>query len=240
MREERATVKLPMVEIFETVEGEGTKAGHPTTFVRVYNCNLRCTWCDTPYSYAPAKPEFFATVAEIAAKVESYGNKYVCLTGGEPLMHGDKSLKLVQALASLPEIEDVHIETNGAIDLLPFARLREEDVHVRKKVRFILDYKLPASGEQEKMIHGNFALLSEKDEIKFVIADENDFLVAVDVLERWHRKGQPLFSPVWSTMPPERLVALLLKHKRTKRKLLDVKLNMQLHKIIWDPDRRGV
>ncbi|MBA4494901.1 radical SAM protein [Paenactinomyces guangxiensis] len=227
--------RLPMVEVFQTVEGEGTKAGFPTTFVRVFNCNLRCTWCDTPYSYAPAKPEYFATISEIVEQVKQYPSKYICLTGGEPLMHGRKSLLLLKALAGIDTVEDIHIETNGAIHLGPFHELRESDPLTGKKARFILDYKLPASGENEKMILENFSYLRDSDEIKFVIGSEEDFKMAVEIVERWVNKGVPLFSPVWETMSPEKLVSLILKHQLT-----NVKLNLQIHKVIWDPDARGV
>ncbi|MFC7441953.1 7-carboxy-7-deazaguanine synthase QueE [Laceyella putida] len=224
-----------MVEIFQTVEGEGTRAGYPTTFVRVFNCNLRCTWCDTPYSYAPAKPEYFATIADIVNEVKRYGNHHICLTGGEPLIHGEKSLLLIQALARVEEVRDLHIETNGAIHLAPFHEWREAEPDLGKKVRFVLDYKLPASGEQDKMIEENFAFLRETDEVKFVIADEADFDVAVQVVNRLVKRGVPLFSPVWETMPPARLVELML-----AAHLTHVKLNLQLHKVIWDPNARGV
>ncbi len=227
--------KLPMVEIFQTVEGEGTRAGFPTTFVRVYNCNLRCSWCDTTYSYAPHAPAFFATLAEIVRQVEAYGNHYVCLTGGEPLMHGETSLALVEALASVPKVRDVHIETNGAIDLTPFARLRSRDSRAAQTVRFIMDWKLPASGEAERMLPGNLRLLEPQDELKFVVADDADFAEACRVLDEYRPRALALFSPVWETMPPARLVEKLLQSGRK-----DVKLNMQIHKIIWHPDTRGV
>lgn len=227
-------VKLPMVEIFETVEGEGTMAGFPTTFVRIFNCNLRCVWCDTTYSYAPAKPAFFASIEEIVQQVKGFGHRHVCLTGGEPLMHGDKSLFLLKALATIEEIDDLHVETNGAIDLTPFHTWRQKEESIGYKVRFILDYKLPGSGEQDKMLLENFALLRESDEIKFVIANEDDFQVAVDIIQRYVKKGIPLFSPVWESMKPDQLVSLMLKHR------LNGKLNLQLHKVIWDPSARGV
>lgn len=234
-RSESSEEKIPMTEWFQTVEGEGSRAGFPTTFVRVYNCNLRCVWCDTKYSYAPSRPAFYASIEEIVEKVRSYGNQYVCLTGGEPLMHGEKSLRLIQALAEMEELVDVHIETNGSIHLAPFVELRNTHPDVGKKVRFIVDYKLPASGENHRMVYDNFALLEDQDEVKFVIADEQDFFLAKNVLAEWHRKGMPLFSPVWEEMPPYKLVALMLEHR-----LVNVKLSLQLHKIIWDPRRRGV
>jgi 7-carboxy-7-deazaguanine synthase len=228
-------MKLPMVEIFETVEGEGLKSGFPTTFVRVFNCNLRCTWCDTTYSYAPAKAEFFATIQEITEKVTELGNVNVCLTGGEPLMHGEKSLALIKEIADLPFIEDIHIETNGAINLKAFIDLRNDREKVKEKVRFIMDYKLPASGEMDKMVAENFHYLEEQDEIKFVIQDRNDYEVAVQTYKELHQKGTGLFSPVWGKLAPDTLVNWILADKLTK-----VKLNLQTHKYIWDPDLRGV
>lgn len=150
-------------------------------------------------------------------------------------MHGEKSLQLVRALAEQEIAEDIHIETNGAVDLAPFAELRRHHAPSGQKVRFILDYKLPASGENESMLLSNFEHLRDDDEIKFVIADQNDFDHAVHVLKNHLLRGVPLFSPVWETMPPERLVRLMLEHRLSR-----VKLNLQMHKIIWHPDQRGV
>lgn len=229
--------KLPMVELFETVEGEGKMAGYPTTFVRLFNCNLRCTWCDTPYSYAPERPAFTATIEEITHRVQTYGHGVVCLTGGEPLMHGVKSLALTYQLALLPDVWDVHIETNGAIDLLPFCELRRQAPAVDDKVRFVMDYKLPASGETNRMHLPNFSLLAPQDEVKFVVGSEADFLHALEVLTRYPTEAAVLFSPVWETMPPARLVELMLQHRPQQGK---ARINMQLHKVIWDPEARGV
>lgn len=223
-------IRIPMVEIFETVEGEGTRAGFPTVFVRLFGCNLRCTWCDTKYSYPPAEAENVMTIAEIISKVSSYRSRHICLTGGEPLLYGEKSLALIDALAELEQVDDLHIETNGAIDLALFV----ERV-TSPKVRYIMDFKLPDSGEMEQMVMSNFALLREQDELKFVIGSEHDFRTAVEVLEQHPTKALPMFSPVWETMPPRKLVEHMLDAGLSK-----VKLNMQLHKIIWDPAMRGV
>ncbi|GGI45350.1 7-carboxy-7-deazaguanine synthase [Paenibacillus marchantiophytorum] len=223
-------IRIPMVEIFETVEGEGTRAGFPTIFVRLFGCNLRCTWCDTKYSYPPAEAENVMTIAEIVSKVSSFRSRHICLTGGEPLLYGEKSLALIEALAELEQVDDLHIETNGAIDLAMFV----ERV-ASPKVRYIMDFKLPDSGEMEQMIMSNFALLREQDELKFVIGSELDFSTAVNVLEQHPTKALPMFSPVWETMPPHKLVEHMLSAGLSK-----VKLNMQLHKIIWDPAMRGV
>lgn len=226
---------LPMVEIFETIEGEGMAAGFPTVFVRAFHCNLRCKWCDTLYSYAPAKPEFEATVGEIAERIEQFASRRICFTGGEPLIHREKSAALLAAMSDLEQIVDIHVETNGAIDLEPFDRMRRENERLRDKVRFVMDYKLPASGEMNKMIDSNFDFLAGRDEVKFVIGSDQDFEMATNIVRRHHKQGTVLFSPVWETMEPKRLVEKVLQEP-----LPDVKVSMQLHKIIWDPKQRGV
>lgn len=228
---EPRAIRLPMVEIFETVEGEGTRAGFPTVFVRLFGCNLRCVWCDTKYSYPPAEAEMTMTIDEIAAQVEGqYKSEHICMTGGEPLLYGSRSGALLEALCGIERIKDVHVETNGAIDLAPFLR----DI-ASPKARYIMDYKLPDSGENEAMLHDNFALLRPQDEVKFVIASDADFDYAVKVLAEYPTKALALFSPVWESMPPAKLVERML-----AAGLTGVKLNMQLHKIIWDPAQRGV
>ncbi|TCP29849.1 7-carboxy-7-deazaguanine synthase [Scopulibacillus darangshiensis] len=234
-KEEYGNWTLPMVEIFETVEGEGMGQGLPTVFVRVFHCNLRCTWCDTPYSYAPEKPEFEATIDDIVEKVSTFPSRRICFTGGEPLIHRQKSAALIKAMAELDHIVDIHIETNGAIDLMPFDELRRSDDLLMSKVRFVMDYKLPDSGETDKMVHSNFDCLMEQDEVKFVIAGDEDFDYAKRVVSKYNSSGQVLFSPVWEAMAPDRLVEKVLAEP-----LPDVKISMQLHKVIWDPNRRGV
>jgi 7-carboxy-7-deazaguanine synthase len=227
--------KLPMVEIFETVEGEGLQAGYPTVFVRVFHCNLRCTWCDTTYSYAPAKPEFEATIDEIISTIRSFRSSRICFTGGEPLIHREKSAALLMAMADLAHIVDIHIETNGAINLVPFENLRNSHPELQRKMRFVMDYKLPASGEMDKMNLGNFKELKNQDEIKFVIGSEDDFEITKQVVGEHYRNGQICVSPVWESMPPRKLVELLLENP-----LPNAKLSLQLHKVIWHPDERGV
>jgi 7-carboxy-7-deazaguanine synthase len=226
----RNELRIPMVEIFETVEGEGTRAGFPTIFVRLFGCNLRCSWCDTTYSYPPAEAERYMTIGEIVGETRRYRSKHLCLTGGEPLLYGGRSMALIEALLEIDELVDLHVETNGAVDLAPFI----ENIN-SPKVRYIMDFKLPDSGETDKMILSNLSLLRERDELKFVIGSEQDFMAAKQILDSCTTAALPLFSPVWETMPPVRLVSLMLEHG-----LSHVKLNMQLHKVIWDPATRGV
>jgi 7-carboxy-7-deazaguanine synthase len=227
--------QLPMVEIFETVEGEGLQAGYPTVFVRVFHCNLRCTWCDTTYSYSPAKPEFEATIDEIISTIKSFRSSRICFTGGEPLIHREKSAALLMAMADLEHIVDIHIETNGAIDLHPFENLRNSHPELQRKMRFVMDYKLPASGEMDKMNLDNFKEIQNQDEIKFVVGSEEDFEITKKVVGEHYRNGQICVSPVWESMPPRRLVELLLENP-----LPNAKLSLQLHKVIWHPEERGV
>lgn len=224
------TGTLPLVEIFETVEGEGTAAGYPTVFVRLFGCPLRCTWCDTAYSYAPHEPEMSLTIAEIRERVTSFKAARICLTGGEPLLYKTRAADLLQALAELPQIVDVHVETSGAIALDYFLR-----AVVSEKVRYIVDYKLPDSGEEARMHLPNLALLRPCDELKFVIAGERDFERACAVLRTHEIRATALFSPVWGRMEPARLVERLLAEG-----LAHARVSLQMHKVIWDPDRRGV
>lgn len=229
-RGEPMDMQLPMVEIFETIEGEGTRAGFPTVFVRLFGCNLRCAWCDTLYSYPPAEAEFVMSIGQIVEEASKYRSEHLCLTGGEPLLYGEKSAALIEALAATGRFTDLHIETNGAVDLTMFLERIQSPV-----VRYIMDYKLPGSGETDKMVVSNLSKLRKQDELKFVIGSVEDFYTVKEVLETYPTEALPLFSPVWETMPPARLVQLMLDHGLSR-----VKLSMQLHKIIWDPAARGV
>ncbi|MHB1628804.1 MAG: 7-carboxy-7-deazaguanine synthase QueE [Bacilli bacterium] len=221
---------LPLVEIFETIEGEGAAAGFPTVFVRLFGCPLRCAWCDTAYSYAPHRAEMTLTILEIVERVSAYRAARVCLTGGEPLMYKERSAALLQALAAIPRLVDIHVETSGAIDIDPFLSSVASD-----KVRYIVDYKLPASGESDRMHLPNLEYLRAQDELKFVIANAEDFEFACRVLETYRPRGTPLFSPVWGRMEPQELARRIL-----DRGLSQVKLSLQIHKVIWRPDQRGV
>jgi 7-carboxy-7-deazaguanine synthase len=226
--------KLPVSEIFQSLEGEGTKAGFPTTFIRLFGCNLKCSWCDTQYSYEPEESCEYLKISQIVARVMPYQNRNLCLTGGEPLIHGEKCLELLKALARLETVHDIHVETNGSVDLELFVKLRKQDFWVNRKMRFIMDYKLPGSGETARMLPANFDLLLGQDEIKFVIADDQDFEFALEVLKKWYFRGQLLFSPVWGRMDLKKLAELIIANN-----VKNAKLNLPFHKIIWGA-RRGV
>jgi 7-carboxy-7-deazaguanine synthase len=232
-RHPNSSAILPVSEIFQSLEGEGTKAGFPTTFIRLFGCNLKCSWCDAKYSYEPEGPCEYLKIPQIVTRVMRYQNQHLCLTGGEPLLHGEKSVALLKALARLETVLDLHVETNGAVDLGPFIKLRKQDFWVNRKLRFIMDYKLPSSGETARMVPANFDLLLDQDEIKLVIADEQDFGVALEVLKKWHFKGQLLFSPVWGRMDLGKLAELIIANN-----VKNAKFNLPFQKIIWGARQR--
>ena len=232
MSDRYAKIKLPIVEVFESIQGEGIHTGYITTFIRLYQCNLRCSWCDTKYSYLPSKPKEFLTIEEIITKVKEYNQQYICITGGEPLLYRKALPVLIEQLNSIDVVKDIDIETNGSLDLKPF---RENRSWENRKLRFCMDYKLNSSNESKYMLASNFALLRECDEIKFVIANEKDFCQALTVINEYYQRGSILLSPVTDSMKPDELVALMLKHK-----MHNAKLNLQLHKVVWDKNKTGV
>lgn len=211
---------LLVSEIFASIQGETSRAGLPFAFVRLTGCNLRCAWCDTPYAYEGGE-EY--REEEIVARVERFGIPRVTVTGGEPLLQPG-TFDLVRAF--LDREYTVQVETNGAVPL--------EGLDPRA-IR-IMDVKGPSSGEAGRMRWENFGLLSSRDEVKFVIADEADYLHAKEVLARYSKKGgfQALLSPATGRMPPERLAGWMVADA------LDARFQLQLHKIVWGPDRRGV
>ncbi len=205
-------------EIFLSIQGESLTAGFPTIFVRFTGCNLRCSYCDTKYAYSNGiemSPE------SIVTQIQKYSYKRVCLTGGEPLLQKD----LPELLKLLRDYE-VSIETNGSIDL--------KDVKLLDKHHFVMDMKVPSSEVTDKMQFKNFNILRDPDEIKFVIGNRSDYEWARQVIKDYHKKGIITFSPIFGSVEYSNIVEWMLEDK------LDVRFQLQLHKIIWDPEKRGV
>ena len=214
----RSATELKITEIFHSVQGESDSAGWPTTFVRLTGCPLRCTWCDTAYAFHGGR---WMTIDAVLDAVDGHGACHVCVTGGEPLAQRT-CLPLLARLCDAGY--RVSLETSGA---LPVA-------DVDPRVVKVLDLKLAASGEATRNDFDNLAHLQPHDQIKFVVADRNDFeeaaaLVRKHGLERW----TVWFSPVWESLPPARLADWLLESG------LNARLQVQLHKILWG-DRPGV
>lgn len=217
---------LRVTEIFHSIQGESTWAGLPCTFVRLTGCPLRCVWCDTEYSFHGG--EAFS-LTRILTRVEEVGTGLVEITGGEPLIHPN-AFVLVREL--LDRGYTVLVETSGAVDVSPL------DPRAHK----IMDLKCPDSGEVERNLWSNLDHLTPRDEVKFVVAGRGDYEWARDVI-RSRRLGRRveegdlkalLVSPVWGEVDLKALAGWILEDA------LPARLQLQLHKIIWDPKRRGV
>ena len=213
-------------EIFLSIDGEGYRTGLPVVFVRLYGCNLNCSYCDTRYSCEQQEYKEMS-LYDILAQVLSYGVPRVTLTGGEPLIHPGVKDLITSLVAN--DIE-VNIETNGAVDLDEFIEFK-----YNSKVVFTMDYKCKSSGMEEKMILSNLVFLQPKDVIKFVVSNYNEMEEMEYILEASKCKAQAYVSPVFGAIEPKELVEYVLDNG-----LNDVKVQVQLHKIIWEPTKRGV
>jgi len=216
-------------EIFYSIEGEGKRQGHLAVFIRFSGCNLRCSYCDTTYAQGEKTGEEM-TIDEILAEISKYPTYQVTITGGEPLRQ-DKWV-LYKLLSRLHRAGySINIETNGACDLTELdGKLNDTDI-------ITMDYKLPYSGMTHAMIDGNIAVLKPNDVLKFVISsiDEADTIEAV--LKRFRPVCNVFLSPVFGKIKPEELVAL---QKALQAKGHVTRLQLQIHKLIWDPNQRGV
>ena len=208
---------MRVCEIFNSIQGEGLTMGAPTVFVRAVGCNLRCSWCDTGYSFEGGTD---MTVEEI---LEEIGDCFrVCFTGGEPMLQPD-AVELIECLVS-KDIQVV-LETNGSVDL--------SEVPRDPLVMISMDIKCPSSGMTDRMMLSNIDILSSKDQLKFVIKDQADLDFAVGFVRSYRIPCPVIFGPVGGTGRLEWLV------DRVLREHLDVRVLPQLHKIIWG-DRQGV
>ena len=212
-----APVKLRISEIFHSIQGESTRAGLPTVFVRLTGCPLRCFWCDTEYAFSGGKSK---TLQEILGQITGFNCRTVCVTGGEPLAQPG-CLVLLRALCDAGF--DVSLETSGAIDL----------AGVDKRVSKIMDIKAPGSGESGKNLWANLPHLDASDEIKFVLDSEADYAWASEVMAQHQLAAicPVLFSPVQGRLDPAQLAEWIL------RDSLPVRFQLQLHKILWGTER---
>lgn len=211
---------MKVCEIFAGIQGESSYAGLPCIFVRMTGCNLRCEYCDTTYAYEEG---IEMSENEILESVKSYGIKLVEITGGEPLLQKD-TIKLIEKLLDVGFI--VLIETNGSISI--------KDVDDRAVI--IMDIKTPKSGMFDRMDLLNLKHLRSKDEVKFVIADRQDYEWAKEFIKDYGLKDicKVLLSPAYGILPPADLSRWILEDK------LPARLNLQIHKYIYGPETRGV
>ncbi|PWB42119.1 MAG: 7-carboxy-7-deazaguanine synthase QueE [Rhodocyclales bacterium] len=211
------SAKLRVSEIFHSLQGESTRAGLPTVFVRLTGCPLRCTWCDTDYAFSGGET---MTLGDVLIEVARHGARQVCVTGGEPLAQ-KACLPLLAALCDAGY--SVSLETSGALDVSA----------VDPRVSRIMDLKAPASGETDKNLWDNLARLNAHDEIKVVLAGEADYEWAKSVLaaRRLDEICPVLLSPVAGRLDPKQLAEWVLRDR------LPVRMQLQLHKIIWGSER---
>lgn len=206
-------------EIFHSLQGESTRVGLPTVFVRLTGCPLRCVWCDTEYAFSGGQ---MRELDDILAEVAGHGARHVCVTGGEPLAQ-KPCLDLLRALCDAGH--SVSLETSGALDI----------AEVDPRVSRIMDLKAPGSGEVERNLWSNLAHINARDEIKIIIANEADYLWAREVLAKHAlcARCTVLLSPAAGQVEPQALAAWIL------RDCLAVRMQLQMHRIIWG-DRTGV
>ena len=212
---------LTVNEIFHSIQGESTHTGRPCVFVRLTGCDLRCVWCDTPYAFHEGRK---LDVDEVVAAVEQYRCDLVEITGGAPLLQEDVYLLMDRLLATGAT---VLLETGGHVSV----------ARVPAAVVKVVDVKCPGSGECDRNAWDNLSRLTDRDQVKFVIADRVDYEFARDVVRRHTlepRCGTVLFSAVHHLLPPARLAEWMLADR------LPVRLQLQLHKHLWGAEPRGV
>lgn len=214
-----------VAEHFISINGEGQRAGELALFVRFVGCNLSCSWCDTKWANSPNAPFTEMSAQEICGLAQNSGVKNVTLTGGEPLLQSGITA-LITALAK--QGHSVEIETNGSV-LLPEIS--------DSSVTFTMDYKLPSSEMESRMCLENFARLTPRDTVKFVCGSHADLERAAQIIAQYDltNKCKVYLSPVFSMIDPKDMVEFM-----KDRTLNGVRLQLQLHKFIWDPNERGV
>lgn len=211
---------LKVNEIFYSIQGESTLAGSPCIFVRLTGCNLRCSYCDTTYAFEEGEE---LHINDILKEIKKFNCKVIEITGGEPLMQAE-SLDLMRVLADNDYF--VMIETNGSKDLSG----------IDKRVKIIMDIKCPSGGMEMYNNFNNIKMLKDSDEVKFIIADRNDYNWAKSILGKYNLTDllTVLFSCSFNTITPAELAGWILEDN------LKVRLHLQMHKIIWNPEQRGV
>jgi len=208
--------RLKVTEIYASVQGESTHAGRLCAFVRLTGCNLRCTWCDSEYTFSGGD---WMSIEQIISKVDELEIPLVQVTGGEPLAQKE-CMTLMQTL--LDEGYEVLLETSGSISV----------AEVPLSVSTIMDLKAPSSGESAKNLWSNIELLGEGDEVKIVIGSRQDYDWALEVMSK--HNANYLLSPVWGVLDPKDLAEWMLQDKVLAR------MQVQLHKVLWPNKTSGI
>lgn len=218
-----------VVEKFISINGEGRRMGELATFIRFAHCNLNCAYCDTQWANEEQVEYKWMTREDILDYLIENKVKNVTLTGGEPLIQEGMGGLLVHLNAH--KDLNIEIETNGSVDITPFKNLGLDNVS------FTVDFKLPLSGMVDKMDANSFKAVDQKDTVKFVITNGSELPKVKEVIDAFDLeiKTQVFLSPVFGVMNPEEVIEFMKAHQ-----LNQVKLQIQMHKVIWDPEERGV
>lgn len=217
-----------VVETFTSINGEGQKAGELAFFIRFKGCNLNCSYCDTTWANCDTCKATVMTEKEIYGLILDSGINNVTITGGEPLFR--KDIEVLLDMLNNDDRISVEIETNGSVSL-------EKFIPYCSNISFTMDYKLPLSGMENRMNLDNFSCLRSNDTVKFVVGGIEDLDKANEIIERYNLldKTKCYFSPVFGKIDPKDIVDYMKKNK-----LNAVRLQLQLHKFIWDPEEKGV
>ncbi len=217
-----------VVEIFTSINGEGMRAGELAVFIRLQGCNLNCSFCDTMWANEADAKYTMMTEQQIYDAVLETEIQNVTLTGGEPLWQKDIGI-LIQTLTNNQWLR-LEIETNGSVSLEEFMQYPNRPV-------FTMDYKLPGSGMESRMNIDNFAHLEKTDTVKFVVSDRTDLDRAKEMIQSYilEERCHVIFSPVFGAIELDEIVEYMKEYK-----LNNIKMQIQMHKVIWNPNERGV
>ena len=220
--------KYKVVEKFVSINGEARRAGELACFIRFAGCNLNCSYCDTKWANEAKAPFEILSEEEIYAYIKDTGVKNITLTGGEPLIQ--ENLKRLLMMLSKDNDLRIEIETNGAVAL-------DEYIDISDNITFTMDYKLPGSKMEEYMILSNFDILRKIDTVKFVVSDYEDLEVAKSIINKYNLSNRlkVYLSSCFGQIKPENIVDYMIDNQMN-----DVRLQLQMHKYIWEPDRKGV
>ena len=247
---------MNVIEIFSSIDGEGSRQGLLTTFLRLHDCNIRCSYCDTSYSYGIDSVFTEMTAAEVANVIESFGNHRITITGGEPLLQEAAVVELIDEL-NRRNVQTMQDNTSGQIgstciiDIDKFDK-REMlnnspyDFNIetngtiipsfqRDNVWFTYDYKTPSSLAEESMNIDIFKVATERDLIKFVVGSPEDLDCMRRIIDQYPTAAQIYVSPVWGQIEAVSIIDYMKEYN-----LQNVRFQLQIHKFVWDPDAKGV
>ena len=223
-----------VAEKFISINGESRFSGELAVFIRFAGCNLACTYCDTAWAIPSDCPHEVMSLKEITDYAHASGVTRVTLTGGEPLLQEDINSLVAELIGRNHKVE---IETNGAVNISPLMKMAAE-LSIRDELSVTLDYKCPSSGMEKFNIEENYMLLREYDTVKFVVGSIEDLDRAKEIIDRFNLMGRHIavyLSPVYGKIEPAEIVEYMKANKMN-----GVRHQLQQHKFIWDPEKRGV